>query len=118
MLLKRVFDGNMKMVGVNILRASRGRQKFRPELFMGSISQGWASIKDGKYTIHNSAGDDAVYTVVSKPGYYCCHDEAPLSDENVAKAYVAEKFAGVASPDKQNPAGYRKQNYYLCNKEN
>lgn len=118
MQMKRLYDADKKMVGVKIVHLSPGRQHFRPELFMSSLAAGWASMVDNKYVIHNTGGDDAVFTVVSKPGYYCCHDEEPLANEVLAKAHVATQHAGVASPDKQNPSGYRKQNFYHCNKEN
>lgn len=54
------------------------------------------------------------FRIVRRPGYYCCHDDAPMDDDKSAKAYLEQHFKGKPSPDRNNPAGYRRDNFYSC----
>jgi hypothetical protein len=55
---------------------------------------------------------------LSGPGLYCCHDDKQLATEQEARAYVGANFNGIPSPDSNNPAGYRRDNFYLCEQIN
>jgi len=111
-------DGNSAppvQIGVQVNRAG-GSQHFKPTFIATALQQGWGSMAGGKFTIHNTGGDDVVYTVTQIPGHYCCHcDESP-DGEKAARLHV--KSHPDLSPDLQNPAGYVKQNYFNCVKEN
>ncbi len=49
------------------------------------------------------------YTILRHPGRYCLHCGEKLGDDQggaMARLHVAEKHAGVPSPDANTPAGY------------
>jgi len=118
MRLKRVFDRSgavPKFVGVNVLTAGP-RQNFSERVFNRGIAEGWLAVSKGRITVTAKNGD-VVYRVVRGPGYYCCHDGAPMSDGKAAQKYIAEKFNGVRSPDPSNPSGYERLNWFECVKE-
>lgn len=54
------------------------------------------------------------FRIVRRPGYCCCFDDEPMADRNAASAYVAAHYTGQPSPDANNPAGFRRDNFYYC----
>lgn len=87
------------------------RQRFSERLIRTAIAEGWCSIAAGMLTLHVEPGD-LVYTIERTPGTYCCHCGERLDGE--ARAHVAQRHAGLASPDPSNPAGYERVNAYEC----
>lgn len=114
MLLKRVYDTSgpqPRLVGVKLLRAGP-RQRFSPRIIAQGIAQNWLSMGDGKITLRTDP--PATYSIVRGPGYYCVHCGNPMADGPSGAAHVKTDHAGKVSPDPQNPAGFRRDNFYEC----
>ena len=105
-------NGGLDVDHVQVRRLTN-TQKFTQRVLDRGFIEGFMSIGDGKITI-KSKPKDVVYNIIRRPGHYCCHDDCLLEDEQSAKKYVTDNFAGVESPDSNNPAGYRKDNFYFC----
>jgi hypothetical protein len=110
--------------GVKVLSARAGVHHFTQNFIDGGVREGWLSLGGGKLTVTPAEGDPVVYRIVRTPGHYCCHCDAPLSDagqlrggKTLGTLHVEEKHGGAASPDPNNPAGYRRENHYTCVKE-
>lgn len=119
MFLKRVHDhssGKPVLTHVKVLTAPTV-QKFSSGFVEQQTAAGILSIGDGKITIKTAPElPDVVYAIERAPGIYCCHCSAALGDSKEALTHVAMKHAGTESPDANNPAGYRKDNFYACKK--
>jgi len=99
---------------VRVLSAKKV-QHFSPSVIERGAAEGWLSMANGLISI--GKGKDAVqYRIVRTPGYYCCHDNKPVDDGPSALEYIAANFKDVKSPDASNPAGYRRDNFYYCEK--
>ena len=96
------------------------------------LHSGHVSLSRDTLTVHTEDGeDDVVYTIVARPGVYCCKCGARLgdqaADQNVAdpvrrqemadgyRAHVAECDGDGEDP--QNPAGYRATHAFHTVKE-
>lgn len=90
-------------------------QKFTQRFLEKGVSEGFVSI-DNNQIIIKSNPENVVYNIIRTPGYYCCHDDQKLSDGRLAKKYIDDNYPGIESPDPQNPSGYRKDNFYFCEK--
>lgn len=124
MEIKRVFkkskDGelmtdendNVLLETIKVSRISK-IQNFTQKFFDRSIREGFASMSKGLFTLHTVDGD-LNYKIIRSPGYYCCFDNEILGGEKEARKYVAENFGDEISPDKNNPSGYRKDNFHAC----
>lgn len=97
---------------IKVRRLSK-RQNFTQKFIDRAIREGFMSMIRGKIVLHDVDGD-LTFKIVRSPGHFCCHDNAPLGGEKEARAYVAANFKGVESPDKNNPSGYRKDNFHAC----
>ena len=118
MHLKRLYhprkDGDPPRVrGVRIMRAKRF-QNLSTTFLEGAEAEGWVSRSRGRVTVHGELSDgtkrDLVYQIAERPGLYSCHSGeriADIGDWKTAQAWVKENYAGIASPDPQNPSGYR-----------
>ena len=127
MYLKRLYErddegglklddaGKANVIGVRVLR-SGPRQHFSPNLVQKGAAAGWLSMQDGKIIIHGEGGDLS-YSIERIPGYYCCHCGDPLDDSKTSQNHVASEHEDEESPDKENPSGYERINYYDCAKE-
>lgn len=113
------------VVGVEVLHAG-DRQNFSPSLIRQGQKAGWLTFEADRLTILDSEGDPVTYKVVREPGSYCCHcgeelPDASARDEDsgmtVGQLHVAERHAGETSPDPNNPSGYRRDDFYACEKE-
>ena len=130
MLLKREHepsdDGEPRFVGVEVRHTGiDAAQNFSTTLVAQAMAEGWMSIDGNVLTLH-AANGDLRYTVKRTPGYYCCHNGAPMPISAAAygdgalaaveaRQYLkANGFEGVASPDPNNPAGYERINWYEC----
>jgi hypothetical protein len=108
------------------------QQNFSGRLVDAGLADGWLAISGTRLTIKTD-GEPLGYTIVHPPGVYCCHDGKPIAlsqrarDERLrdpthaklaaseARAYLEKHgFAGKASPDPQNPSGYRVADHYEC----
>ncbi len=105
-------NGGLEVDYVDVRRLTK-TQKFTQRTLDQGFMEGFISIGNGQIIV-KSKPNDVVYNIISKPGHYCCHDGCFLESEQVARNYVAENFNGVESPDQNNPAGYRKDNFYFC----
>jgi hypothetical protein len=82
------------------------------------IADGTLSISNGKLTFKTADGiPDLVYTIISPPGMFCCHCGESMSDGSAARRHIINSHAGKASPDMNNPSGYRQDNFFLCLKD-
>ncbi|KKK48470.1 hypothetical protein LCGC14_3144790 [marine sediment metagenome] len=79
------------------------------------IAEGWLAIADGKISIRTD-DEPLVFVIRRGPGHYSCFDGSKLNGQDEAKAHVAQQDG--ESPDPQHPAGYVKQAYYQCVREN
>lgn len=136
MLLKRQYDlgepGNPRVTGVELRHTGmHAEQNFSARLVFQAIAEGWMTLA-GDLLLLKTATATLRYAIKRSPGYYCCHDGSriPISDvaqqERLrtgigrlaaaeARAYLAERgFAGKASPDAGNPAGYQVLEHYEC----
>jgi len=101
--------------GVQVLRAG-ARQHFSPGIIEGGVAEGWLSMGKGKLVIQGEDGA-IVYRIARTPGHYCCHCQKAVDDGSGGQAHVAAAHAGKVSPDPSNPAGYRRDNFYACVRE-
>jgi len=114
MQLKRIYDFTGKepvLDHVKVLSSSKV-QKFTPNFINKAVEENLVTLGKGQIKLHTKP--ELTYNIVTSPGYYCCHDNKKCGGEKDAAQYVAERFKGKSSPDKNNPAGYRKDNFYTC----
>lgn len=94
---------------------TKPEQNFSETLIEGALKEGWASFEDTTLVL-DVKPEPLRYTVLRTPGRYCCHCKLRLPDNDdrgeLARAHVAELHAGVASPDRLNPAGYERIHFY------
>lgn len=118
MEIKRIFktndDGELtsELETIKVKRLSK-IQNFTQKFFDRSICEGFASMSKGLFILHTIDGD-LEYKIIRSPGHYCCYDNKLLGDEKEARKYIADNFKGEKSPDLNNPAGYRKDNFHAC----
>ena len=94
---------------------ARERENLPTAFVDRAVLEGWATLDRGKLVLH--AKPKVTYTILRGPGRYCCHDDTgPFESAEAAAAYVAANFDGADSPDPDNPAGYRVDNFYACEK--
>lgn len=92
-------------------------QNFSTRLVAAAVKEGWMKIGDGTEIVMGVYPETLFYKVLRKPGRYCLHCKEKLPDDErglFAQAHIAEKHAGVPSPDKSNPAGYEVLNGFEC----
>ncbi len=119
-------EGVPKVTDVKVLHETKsGRQNFTPNFVTGGAAEGWLVLGDGKITIKSTDGD-LVYVIKRQPGYYCCHCQKRLDDGSGqltpegtfgSRRHVDALHKSKKSPDPNNPSGYRKDNYFACDKE-
>lgn len=88
------------------------KQNFTPKQLTDRMMDGLVT-KSGNEIVWRTT-PELKFKVIREPGYYCCFDNAPLTDGDSARVYIASKFKGQESPDPSNPHGYRKDNFYHC----
>lgn len=111
-LNKKKINGGLDVDHV-VLRRLTDTQKFTQRVIDQGVTEGFLSIIKGELVFHTKP-KDTKYRIIRKPGHYCCFDGQFLTDEKTARKYVADNFRGQKSPDKDHPAGYRKDNFYFC----
>ena len=114
MLLKRVFDhssGEPVLDHVKVLRA-KDIQHFSTKFLEQQMASGLVSINNGVITLNTVP--ELKFKIVRGPGYYVVFDNHPVADAAEARTYIEANFKGQPSPDESNPAGYRKDNFYAC----
>ena len=114
MLLKRELTSG-RVTGIRLLRAGRigTRQHFTPRLIHRGLTEGWLEIQRSRLILQ-ATGGAVIYQILREPGYYCCHCQDGQPDAVGARQHVEAKHGGHASPDRQNPSGYRLALYYDC----
>lgn len=136
MLLKRKYDlrdpASPVVTGVELRHTgTHAEQNFSVRLVTQGLAEGWMEIAGDTILVHTDVGP-LRYSVKRAPGYYCAHDgkRIPISElagqERLrtgvgklaaaeARAYLATQgYAGKASPDPANPAGYAVIDHYEC----
>lgn len=121
MLLKKFYRkdpaGENAVAGVGLIHTgTHPEQNFSARLVAQGLAQGWLAIGGGKLTLTTVDPDleseaKLEYTIVRGPGLYCCHCAKRLEDDvtgELARGHVAEAHPGAESPDRDNPAGYRR----------
>jgi hypothetical protein len=114
MLLKRVYDHSgkqPKLDHVKVLRAN-DKQHFSTRFVEKSTADGLMSLREGKIILHTRP--ELTYRIVRQPGYYCCHCHQAVDDGASARLHLESQHKGKKSPDPGNPAGYRRDNFYAC----
>ena len=114
MLLKRVFVDN-KLDHVKVIRSSKN-QNFTQAFIDEFLEDGILSMGKGKLTI-DAKPQDLVYNILATPGFFVCFDNKKMPSPAECVKYIEENFKDLASPDTENPAGYRKDNFYKCELE-
>ena len=112
MQLKRIYDLTGKepvLDHVKILTMSKN-QNFTQKRINEFVESGLATMSKGMITLHTKP--EVAYKIVRAPGIFCCHDNKKLGSDKDAQKYMMEKFKGKPSPDKNNPAGYRKDSFF------
>jgi hypothetical protein len=113
MLLKKIYKEDGKTVDYLKVLKITPIQKFSPRFINAGLDGGYLSFTKEKITL-TSKPNDLVYNVKETPGFFCCFDNERMANGTAAQAYILENFPGQKSPDPQNPSGYRKDNFYLC----
>ena len=116
MLLKRVYNhksGTPVLSHVAVVR-SKDRQNFSTKFVEDHLASGLITIAGDSLILNTVPAIE--YRIIRRPGYYCCFDDCAMPDGSAAKTYISEKYAGKTSPDNNNPAGYRRDNFYACEK--
>lgn len=137
MLVKRKFvDGKPDHLAILHGPDNGGRQHFSPRLIERGAAEGWLSMGNGQIVLKTAEGEpDAAFEIKAGPGLYCCFCDAKLDSELDARTHVLDEHAKetggkgsvelgifdgeekirsghVKSPDSNNPAGYRQDNFY------
>ncbi len=110
MQLKRHYKDGV-IDSIEVKRYSEN-QKFSQKFINNMMADGFVTMTQGKIVLHTQP--ELTYAIKQVPGYYCCHDGKKMDGAAEAQKYIDENFAGVESPDKNNPAGYCKQDFYNC----
>ncbi len=127
---------------IKVLR-SNPRWHVSPTLVERSMAEGWLSVDEGKMVLKTGKGEsDLVYMIERPPGLFCCECDHALDDQHRARRHVLTEHLGAdprilprdnselqkvfgellksghfESSDKENPAGYRRDNFYACVKQ-
>lgn len=105
-------NGEVTVCGVTVLRV-KPRWHLSPSLLEQGQNQGW--LEDEGQTLRVFGENVTLaYDIVRRPGYYCCHCERAVGDSAAGREHVHSHHAGVSSPDANNPAGFRKDNFSTC----
>lgn len=115
MLLKRLYDEKQNVRAVKILRLGQ-KQNLSPRLVEAAVAQGWMKLEQGRITL-KAEPQDVTLRIVSAPGYYCCHCDAAWDNGASGRTHIAQAHKGELSPDPNNPAGYRRDNFFACERE-
>jgi len=121
--------GETTWSGIQLQSIPAGRRQHIPQKWIDKhVARGFATLDENKLTMHTIDGDMS-FSIDHGPSRYCCHCGEALPNEDLepgghlipqgdprlgaaARAHVAEKHAGVKSPDPENPAGYKYKMYY------
>ncbi len=115
MQVKRMFreeEGEKVFDHLKIIRHGKA-QNFTQKFINRAMQDGFLTMSKGQIIIHGKPAD-LTYKIVRTPGYYCCFDHARMDGEKDANKYIESNFKGKDSPDTNNPAGYRKDNFFHC----
>lgn len=97
--------------GVDVLKYS-GRHRFTPRFVKYGIKHGFITEMNKRLTIY-SPTRAFVYKQLQAPGTYCCFCNKALSNGAESLHHVRAHFAtGESNPDRQNPSGYRRDEFY------
>lgn len=118
MYLKRHYDPTgKKVISVDVLRHTK---EWRPSerIVNEGLRQGWLRREPEHLVIvTHGNGPDVRYRLLAPPGTYCCHCGEPLEGSRVAEAHVLREHSGVKSPSDNNPSGFAKHNFWMCELE-
>jgi hypothetical protein len=93
-------------------------QHFTPKLIERGFAEGWLSIVDGVIVLKTEKGEpDLEFRIVEAPGLFCAHCGERMNSGPEALEHIEDEHDGDESPDAQNPAGYRQDNYYRTERE-
>ena len=116
MLLKRGYTEDGSMIShVDFLAGGEvgDAQHFSPRILERGMAEGWLSIVDGRVILRTADGDPSIeFSILEAPGTFCCFCNARQASSPDAQAHIAAKHADKKSPDPQNPAGYRVDNFH------
>ncbi len=108
-------NGLPEITHIEVLNVG-AEQKLSINFIDTGIEEGWLSLADGKITIKTGPDDeDLVFKVERRPGKYSCYTGERLGSEKAAREHVAQ-FED-ASPDPNNPSGWRDDRFYACVRE-
>ncbi len=97
---------------IKVLRHSK-KQNFTQKKIDQGVTDGFMTLSKGQIILHAKPAD-LIYKIIRAPGYYCCFDNSKHGGEAEARQYTKDKYAGEVCDDSNNPAGYRKDNFFHC----
>lgn len=111
--------------GVELKSELKPRAHFTPDFVRAGQKAGFITISGNVMLLTTVNAGTIRYRVEREPGYYCCHCGAELEDagqvhedgKTGGQHHVADEHSGAPSPDRNNPAGYERINFYDCVKE-
>lgn len=113
---KRHFDSKGAVSHLEVRRETKVGKEWHPSdrVVQAGLAEGWLSIADGKMTLKTEAGkSDHVFKIVNPPGVFCSHCGVKLEAGGAfAQEHVAGEHGDAKSPDAENPAGYRQDNFF------
>lgn len=104
-------NGGLVLEGMRLLAMPKELHTMTPRLIEQGQNERWLA-RDGNKLAVKALNGSVEFEIVRPPGYYCCHCGAALAD-GAGKDHVAARHKDEKSPDPVNPAGYRKDNFYL-----
>jgi hypothetical protein len=132
MELKRIYNhdsGEPVLSAVKVLKAG-AEQKFSQRIIDQLVAEGVMAIDGDLLAL--STEPALTYRITRRPGTYCCYCNAAVDPGPSALAHVAEHlvekpktlggkmldmvglYKPPKNPDPNNPSGYRRDNFYFC----
>jgi len=115
---KRIFDNGVDagVTHLEVVEETPVGEEWHPSprVIEKGFAEGWLAMGNGQAVIKTADGeDDHVYDILDTPGVFCSHCGLKLGGGNeIAQEHVATNHDGEDSPDEQNPAGYRQDNFF------
>jgi len=100
-------------VTVRCIRILQGgiRQNFAPDFLAAAMKEGWCRIDSGRVLFKGEGQTVYAYSIMRGPGTYCAHCNMRLQHDEVGLHLATHEGA---TPNAENPSGYRVINHYEC----
>ena len=123
MLLQRQYDKAGKVSGVRIKdTGSSPKQTWAARQVEQYMSEGWMALRGDQIVITAEDGDELVYDIVRRPGYYCAStgERIPISEPAMgqfmtqSEATLAPAEARAWLAERKRGGGYEATHNYTC----